>query len=97
MSKWKNKSVNLGEISANVKITIIFEAKEKLDIQRITSSCGCSVPKYDKEKNVIVVSYTPSSVPYHLKSRGDYHTTKNITVYYNDGTKDVLYFKAKIK
>lgn len=93
---WKTKHINLGVIKAHLKKEIIFVPEGNInDIVSMTSSCGCSVPK--KIDGKVVVVYTPTSVPFHLQSKGEYKTTKNITVNYKDGTKDILSFTAIVK
>lgn len=96
MSNWRSKHIELGEIPIK-KQTIIFQAIGTLPrIIDLSSSCGCSKPKFKREKNQIVVTYTPTSIPRHLISQGWYETTKRITVRYADGTQDVLLFSAKV-
>lgn len=94
--KWIKKHISLGEIKSGKKKELIFTPEGELkSIRNMVSSCGCSSPK--KVGNTIVVTYTPGSVPFHLRAKGEYITTKNITIYYNDGTSDILSFTATIK
>lgn len=95
--KWKNKKINLKEVTEGKKQTIIFEALEPLDISTLTSSCGCTTPVYNKEKNQVKVQFTPGSIPAHLKYLGQYSTTKTVTVWYKDGSHEVLTIKATVK
>lgn len=93
---WVKKHIGLGDIKVGSKKQLIFTPEGELkQISSMVSSCGCSTPK--QMGNTIVVSYTPGAVPYHLRAKGEYKTTKNITVYYMDGTSDVLSFSATIK
>lgn len=93
---WQNKHINLGVIKAHSKKVLTFVADGELNnVSSMVSSCGCSSPK--QVDNTIVVTYTPGSVPFHLQAKGEYKTTKNITVYYIDGTQDVLSFTATVK
>lgn len=94
---WKNKVQNLGELKVGRKKKIIFKrTSTELNIKSITSSCGCSKPFYDEINKQIIVTYTPKKIPHHLKSQGYYNSVKHITVFYEDGTKDVLTFQSKI-
>lgn len=93
---WKSKHYNLGEIKVGIKKEIIFTPTEDLkEINNMTSSCGCSLPKLIG--NTIVVIYTPGSIPTHLISIGKYDTTKTITINYKDNSQDILSFSATIK
>lgn len=95
--KWKNKIINLGEVTEGEKQTIIFKALEPLDISTLTSSCGCTTPVYNKDKNQIKVQFTPGSIPVHLKYLGQYSTIKTVAVWYKDGSHEILKIKATIK
>ena len=93
---FKQNNINLGELKVGVTKDIIFYPKEKLkDIDNMTSSCGCSIPKI-KNGN-IVVSFTPGSIPIHLQFSGQYKTNKSITLNYKDGSSEMLGFSATIK
>ena len=93
---WQQKTLRLGTIKSGVKQTINFYSNEELDIVNIVASCGCTTPKYIKEKKRLEVIYNPGSIPIHLRTTGRFTTTKTITVHYIDGTKDVLSFTAII-
>lgn len=95
--RWKNMTKNLGRIVVGKKQTVVFQANETLDIANITSSCGCTKPFYSKSKNQISVEFTPGKIPIHLALEGQYTTTKTVTVYYKDGSKDILSIKANVR
>ena len=93
---FKQNNINLGELKVGVTKSITFHPKEELkDIDNMTSSCGCSIPKI-KNGN-IVVSFTPGSIPIHLQYLGQYKTNKTITINYKDGSSETLSFRATIK
>lgn len=93
---FKQNNINLGELKVGVTKSITFHPKEELkDIDNMTSSCGCSIPKI-KNGN-IVVSFTPGSIPIHLQFSGQYKTNKSITLNYKDGSSEMLGFSATIK
>lgn len=96
MENWREKSINLGNILVDKQQTIIFQAQKELDIDNISTSCGCSKANYDKNTRKLTVTFNPGSIPYHLKSQGYYVTTKKITVYYKDRSMETLSFKAKV-
>lgn len=93
---FKQNYLDLGELRAGVIKTITFYPKEELkDIDNMTSSCGCSIPRIENGK--IVVSFTPGSIPIHLQFSGQYKTNKSITLNYKDGSSEMLGFSAIIK
>lgn len=96
--EWEVKTIDLGTIKAKVKREVVFKVKEKSTkkILNIDSSCGCSIPKWDKEALELRVEYKPGSVPTHLLKEGknSYKSSKMIFVRYDDGTDDVLNFTA---
>lgn len=94
---WSRKEIDLGVVKPKQKQRVIFKAVVPLNVKTITSSCGCTSPKYNEEKNTIEVIYTPGNIPYHLKSKGEQLVRKTITVYYEDGSREVLAIKAIIK
>ena len=95
-SDWKSSFIDLGTIVQKTTVTVGFEALRDLDIQDVQASCGCSKPLYDSKNRRILVNYTPSEVPVHLRHQGYYNASQTITVYYKDGTKDSLNFTAKV-
>ena len=86
---WKSKTINLGEIPIGKKQTAIFQALEPLEISTLTSSCGCTTPTYDVEKNQVSVFYTPGNIPIHLRHLRVQPVTKTVTVHYKDGSSEV--------
>lgn len=94
---WNKKVVNLGTINEDTTYTIVFEALKDLNILSIESSCGCTTPIYNKNTKKLTLKYTSGSIPYHLKEVNEQHTEKFVTIYYTDGTHEILSFKAIIK
>jgi len=97
MGNWKEFEKNIGIVYVNRKVDIYFyDNKELPVIKSITSSCGCSSANYDVETKRLSVNYKPGSIPTHLLNQGYYTTTKYITVTYEDDSKDILSFTAKV-
>lgn len=95
MGQFKESFKELGEVKANSKKTIIYEGIGELSkIRRITTSCECAKPM--QIGNNIKVVFKAGVFPRHLVGRNSYETMKQFVVYYVDGTKEVLSFKAKI-
>jgi hypothetical protein len=93
---FKKNDIVLNDLKVGVTKDIIFYPKEELkDIDNMTSSCGCSIPRIENGK--IVVTYTPGSIPIHLQYLGQYKTNKTITINYKDGSSEMLSFTATIK
>ena len=95
---WEETEISLGKVSLRSKRRIIFQrkAEDKREIVRLLASCGCSVPRYDKAKRQVVVTFKPNPFPVHLKGHSSYGTFKTITVVFKDGTKDILKFTATV-
>lgn len=93
--KWLKKEIHLGEVKPGVKQKVTFKLLEPVEIKTVTVGCGCTKPTVVND--TIKVTYTPGNIPYHLKSRGEYTTRKSLTVYFEDGSKDILHIVATIK
>ncbi len=93
---WDNKFIDLGTVKVGRLIKVIFNAVDDIHIESMSSSCGCSTPKYDKDNKKLIVNFIPDKVPVHLKLKGFYETTKSITLHYTNGEMETLSFKAKI-
>lgn len=94
---WIEDFIILGEVKERETVEVKFIATRELKIKEVVASCGCSTPKYDKKAaKEIVVAFKTGDIPHHLKSVGSYTTTKSLSVYYEDGGKDVLRFRAKV-
>lgn len=94
---WEKVHFFLEDIAVGDKRTIIFKSINPLsEIKAITSSCGCSSPEFIKETGEVKVIFKALPIPYHLRAKGFYSTTKTITVHYKNGTKDSLSFNIKI-
>ena len=96
MQHWKSKIKNLGTITVGKTQRVVYQSLTSLEVKNISSSCGCTSPTYDAGKKELVVKYTPNPIPVHLRTLGFYNSVKTITVYYKDGTRDVLTLKAKV-
>ena len=98
MDIWENKDIDLGTLKPGEKVTITFKRTHaEHEIESFESSCGCSTPIYDKDKDEITVKYTVGDIPRHLKDVGVSKTTKIITVNYKGRSSDYLTFRATIK
>lgn len=91
-------------LKVGVKSVMMFNLPKSLAIKSVhlATSCGCTEARYvDGNERYVTVSYTPSPIPYHLKSQGFYETFKTITalLHMENGTTEELKlsFQATIK
>lgn len=87
---FKSTVILLGEIHANSKHTLYFYLKEDLDITKLSSSCGCTTPTYQKKKGRILVKYSAGKLPPHLSFQS---VTQFVDVTY-DGVTERLFIKG---
>jgi len=78
---------DLGQIKVGKRLTVQFSIPKYLNIRTVnlSTSCGCTDAKWTdtESQRFIEVSYTPSSIPYHLKAQGSYTTFKSITALFH--------------
>ena len=77
---WKNENINLGSLKEAEPTTVNFEYIGEGKFISANSSCGCSVPNWNKDEKVLQVVFTPGAVPKHLEQQGFYETEKEIAV-----------------
>lgn len=84
---WESELIELGRVKEGTKHFIPFTFKEPLPedfkILDMKSSCGCSVPK--EESFGISVEYKAGNVPPQLLTKGEYTTTKRISIKTSEG------------
>ncbi len=79
---FQNVDQNLGSIREGTKKIIEYPFTEVNSIISTTASCGCTVANADKERGVLVVSFTAKVVPPHLWGQGWYSSCLTINVIY---------------
>lgn len=98
---WVDKLKNTQSITEGSKINVYFQwSGEEPQIEKMTSSCGCSKPVWESEHNRIKVSFKAPEVPKHLRYKGYYTPTKTITVVRMENLQpvtDTLKFTTTIK
>ena len=95
MNFFKEKVLHIGEVPTNKSKKIIFEGNGVLPkVKRITTSCGCT--KAVQSGNNIVVTFSSGTFPRHLVGMQNMETMKQLIVYFQNGDKEVLTFKATI-
>jgi hypothetical protein len=88
---------DIGEVNVGIRYTIIYEALHKLDIETITTTCGCTKAGYSPDTNEVTLIYKPKPIPKHLSHKNEYVVIKPVTIYYKDGRSETLTFKATVK
>lgn len=93
--KWEQTYQKIDSVVGKKQEIEFIPDGEIPEIAFMSSSCGCSKPRL--EDNKIIATFTPGSIPMHLKQYGMYKTTKKITITYKDNSQDLLSFTAIIK
>lgn len=93
---WKQSFVN-GELKEGTSSMYTVEATDNIPaIKSISSSCGCSRPKYNKVEKKLEIYFKAGRVPLVRRGFGYYITKKRIVVFYVNGESDTLYLETKI-
>lgn len=94
---WKEPIQDLGEIKARQKHQIVFEYEGDIKVKEIKPSCGCTNTDWNPENKTLRVTYTPASIPFHLKQMGktSYPSKKSIVVN-SEKSSDILTFTAEV-
>lgn len=90
---FKSTTILLGEISANSNHTLYFYLKQDLNITKLSSSCGCTTPIYQKKKGRILVKYSAGKLPPHLSYQS---VAQFVDVVYDDATERLFIKGIKI-
>lgn len=95
---WKKNVIELGVVKSKSKQIVKFQYEGQININKITVSCGCTEASFDNATNTLIVVYTPTTIPYHLKEAGQtsYLSTKRIVVD-SDNSSDILTFTATVE
>ena len=95
MSKFKETIIELGNVKTNTRKKIFFTFNGNVGtIKRVAASCSCTTPKVKKDG--VEVIFNSGAFPKQLLGRDYYETMKQVIVYFENGEKEVLTFKAKI-
>lgn len=96
--KWDSKTIELVNIEQNnpvqAKFIFINKGESPVMINKVKSSCGCTVASYEKEpvmpgeKGVVIATYN-------AKRKGAFR--KSVTVFLCDNTTHVLVMKGNVE
>lgn len=96
--EWEKPYINLGSIKERVTVPMEFKYLGDKEVKEVNPGCvKCTTVSYNHNTKVLSAKYSPGRLPKHLE--GTFYSVninKPIEVVYTDGTKDVLYFSAKI-
>lgn len=92
MNNWKNYTKNIGSIKEYTRTEVKFESNFNLDISRVEPGCTSCTKFLDYKDNILTMRYEAPEFPRHLLGEKHSIIDKTVTVYYNDGTYDVLKF-----
>lgn len=85
---------DLGVFKPNKTITTTFQADKNKTIRFISRSCTCLSEEFDKETNIVTVSFKGGAPSL---GRTFIETIRSVTVYYTDSTTDLFKFKVRIE
>jgi len=82
---WNTKHIELGTLKVGKEVKVKFKMTRVIKgmiIDKLESSCGCSIPKWDPATGTVTVTYKPKDIPKHLLAQGkdSYITTKRVKV-----------------
>lgn len=98
MGRYKSSSIDMGSLTSGRVYKFEFVRDEPADdVVRVKASCGCMGVSVDRSTGKISGRIKPTSVPYHLRGRGYYTSTKYVTVMYADGEQEVLSVKMVVR
>lgn len=93
MSYFKESVKNIGSIRKGKVVKVQFEALLTIPvIVNLISSCGCAKVVYNPMTRILEVTYKAGNIPNHIT--GNQNINASISVYYNDGTSEVLNIKG---
>ena len=93
MLNFNNNNQDIGNIKANKKIKVIFTYEGDDKITDLSPTCSCSTAYWDRKNKEVHVTYSPSSVPVHMKD--GYKTVKKVVVKTEDSV-EILIFTAQV-
>lgn len=94
---WLRKEIDLGELYAGIKYTVIFQYVGDITVSKITPGCSCTKAKWNPQTKEVVITYKPTGIPPHLKALGksSYTANKKVTIEYNNSV-DILTFTSQV-
>ena len=96
MKNWKQYNIDLGTVKQGTKHIMEFVSNSTLVVNKFSPGCSHCTSIKGYENNILKVGYNAEYLPVHLKKQGFQNIRKVITVVYEDGSKEILSFTAKI-
>ena len=94
----KETEFNFGKIPQGKPVTHVFEVsntgKTPFKLDNVQASCGCTTPKWDKEKIIGAGETSEINVGYNAAAEGPF--TKTITITYNGTQSKAVLIKGEV-
>lgn len=96
MSHWQSNLIYFGKFKEGNTVRMVFRANSDIPaVKQFQGSCGCTDFSYDPGKFELRVKLSLNKIPPQVAGNiMDIH--KTITVFYEDGTSEVLHIKGII-
>lgn len=96
MKNWKNLTTNIGFVKQKTSKIFTFTSLVPLDISRVQPGCPDCTKFIDYKDNTLTIKYNAPEFPKHIV-KSESAISKEITVYYENGTSDKLKFVGILK
>ena len=95
---WQKNQIDLGTIKERSMNKFYFTSTKELKVKEAKPSCGTCTMVGTYDNNLLPINYRPNPVPKHLILKNQrFYVSKNfVTVTYEDGSKEILTFTAKV-
>ena len=93
---WDKTEVDFGKVKPKMSYACTFAYFGDKAIAKVKASCGCTAARV--KDHFVSVQYTAPQFPPHLRIAGtvELPVNKQITVHFNDNTKDTLTVKGML-
>ena len=96
---WKETHKDIGRVKEGSKNFITYNYTGELPagfrVVDLEASCGCTTPSFNPAKKELKLEYKAGRVPQHLRSKGEMHSGKKVTMTTDTG-KMIFTFGATI-
>ncbi|MCK5140279.1 MAG: DUF1573 domain-containing protein [Thermodesulfovibrionia bacterium] len=86
---WETFHVDLGRVKENIKKEVNFQYQgvvpDAFEITKLESSCGCTIPEFNRESGNLKAMFSTGKIPKHLEYKKEYTTTKKIIAHTSAG------------
>lgn len=93
MESWDRTSYSK-VVKENTIQEFSFMYEGEKTIKEVKGSCSCFSPSF--KGHIVYVKYKIKAIPFHLREQKKYTDGKTITVFFTDGTTDLLKFNFTV-